>query len=114
VNQPGRPDNGGTMSWLILLFAGLLEIVWAAGLKMHDGRPLWLAVTIVSSVASVVLLGIAMKQIPLGTSYAVWTGIGILGTFAVGAALGETVTAWKLICTAFILAGIIGLKLSTT
>lgn len=100
------------MSWLILFFAGLLEVVWAFSLKVQDGRPLLIAFTGIATIASVILLGVAMKQIPLGTAYAVWTGIGIVGTFAVGIALGESVTTAKLVFTLMILAGVIGLKMA--
>lgn len=101
------------MSWLILVFAGALEIAWAVGLRIHNGRPLILGLTIVAAVSSVVLLGVAIKQIPLGTAYAVWTGIGITGTFIAGALLGDTVTPMKLVYTALILVGIIGLRLTS-
>lgn len=102
------------MSWLILLLAGLLEIAWAVGLKVHHGRPLVLGATIIFSIASVVLLGVAMKHIPMGTAYAIWTGIGIIGTFAVGALfLGDAVSPAKIIFTVIILIGLVGLKLSS-
>lgn len=102
------------MSWLILLLAGLMEIVWAVGLKYTEGfsRLLPSAVTISAMVASVVLLGIAMKTIPIGTAYAAWTGIGIAGTFVFGVLLlGEPVTIARLLCVGLIAAGILGLKL---
>lgn len=100
------------MSWLILFFAGALEISWAVGLRIHNGRPLLLGLTVITAIGSVVLLGVAIKQIPIGTAYAVWTGIGIAGTFIAGALLGDSVTSAKCIYTALILAGIVGLKLS--
>ncbi|MFN8656884.1 MAG: multidrug efflux SMR transporter [Candidatus Obscuribacterales bacterium] len=100
------------MSWLILLFAGLLEIVWAVCLKVHDGRPVLIAAMVVSTLASVALLGVAMKQIPLGTAYAAWTGIGIVGTFVVAGFMGETVNPAKVAFAFLIITGILGLKLT--
>lgn len=102
------------MPWLILILAGLCEIGWAIGLKYTVGfTRLWPSVfTAVSMVASVVLLGIAMKSLPVGTSYAVWTGIGIVGTAILGAVLlHEALTPGQWICIALILGGIAGLKL---
>lgn len=104
------------MAWLLLLIAGLLEIVWAVGLKQTDGfTRLWpTVITLTAMVASVVLLGIAMKSLPMGTSYAVWVGIGAVGTAAMGILfLGESASAGRLASLALILAGIIGLKLAT-
>lgn len=104
------------MAWLILLLAGLLEIVWAIGLKYTEGfTRLWpSAVTIVAMVTSVVLLGYAMKTLPVGTSYAVWVGIGAVGTAILGIALfGEPATTGRLASLALIIAGIVGLKLAT-
>lgn len=99
------------MSWMILFFAGLLEIAWAVGLKAHNGHPLLIASTVVATVLSVVLLGIAVKQIPISTAYAVWTGIGIVGTVLVGVLLlGEPMTPSKLFWLVVTVAGIIGLK----
>ena len=72
------------MAWLTLVAAGLFEIGWAVGLKAANGRPLILAATIVAMVISVALLYLAMRDLPLGTAYAVWTGIGAVGTVAVG------------------------------
>ncbi len=101
------------MSWLILVLAGLLEIGWAVGLKYTDGfTRLWpSAGTLASMVFSVVLLGVAMKELPVGTAYAVWTGIGIAGTAVLGIVLlGEAASAAKIVCVLLILAGIAGLK----
>jgi quaternary ammonium compound-resistance protein SugE len=101
------------MSWLILFLAGLMEIVWAVGLKYTQGfsRLGPSVLTLSAMVASVVLLGIAMKTLPVGTAYAAWTGIGIAGTFVFGALLlGEPVTAARLVCVGLIVAGIVGLK----
>jgi len=104
------------MTWLILFAAGLLEVVWAVGLKYTDGftRLLPSAITVAAMVGSVVLLGLAMRQLPLGTAYAVWTGIGTVGTAIAGMLLlGEPAGAVRLGCIALIVAGIVGLKLVT-
>ena len=102
------------MAWLILLAAGLFEIGWAVGLKAANGRPLILAATIVAMVISVALLYLAMRDLPLGTAYAVWTGIGAVGTVVVGiVAFGEPADAVRLACIGLIVAGIAGLKLVT-
>jgi quaternary ammonium compound-resistance protein SugE len=104
-----------TVSWLVLLAAGLFEIGWAVGLKAADGRPGVLALTGAAMVASVVLLYLAMKTLPLGTAYAVWTGIGAVGTVLVGILLfNESADALRLLCVVLIVAGILGLKLVTT
>lgn len=101
------------MAWTILLIAGLLEVVWAVGLKYTDGfTRFWPSVgTIAAMVASVVLLAIAVKTLPLGTAYAVWTGIGAVGALIVGILLfGESASAARLACVGLIVAGIAGLK----
>jgi quaternary ammonium compound-resistance protein SugE len=102
------------MAWIALFFAGLFEIGWAVGLKYTQGfsRLLPSVWTIASMVVSLGLLGLALKELPVGTAYAVWTGIGTIGTALLGIALfGEPATAMRLACIALILAGIIGLKL---
>lgn len=102
------------MAWFILLLAGLLEIGWAVGLKYTEGftRPMPTALTVAAMVASIGLLGLSLKSLPLGTAYAVWTGIGTVGTALLGIALfGEAATAIRLGCIALIVAGIVGLKL---
>ncbi len=104
------------MAWLLLVIAGLCEIVWASGLKHTAGfTRLWpTVVTITAMVVSIVLLGIAMKTLPVGTSYAVWVGIGAVGTAAMGILFfGEPATAGRLASLALIIAGIVGLKLAT-
>ena len=102
------------MPWVILVFAGLLEIGWAIGLKVSGGltRP-WLAIaTLAAMVLSMWLLAVAVRTLPVGTAYAVWTGIGTVGTALVGIALlGEPATPIRLACIVLILAGITGLKL---
>jgi quaternary ammonium compound-resistance protein SugE len=104
------------MNWVLLVIAGLLEIVWAVGMKYTEGfTRLWPSVvTIVAMIASVVLLGIAMKSLPVGTAYAVWVGVGAVGTAIIGIiALGEPATTLRLLSLSLIVAGIIGLKLAT-
>jgi quaternary ammonium compound-resistance protein SugE len=104
------------MAWVLLLVAGLLEVGWAIGLKYTEGfTRLWPSVfTLVSMVASVVLLGIAMKSLPVGTSYAVWVGVGAVGTAILGIVLfGEPANLGRLVSLALIVAGIVGLKLTT-
>jgi quaternary ammonium compound-resistance protein SugE len=104
------------MPWVILILAGLCEIGWAIGLKYTDGfTKLWPSVgTVVSMIVSVVLLGLALKSLPLGTAYAVWTGIGILGTAVLGMVLfSESADPVRLACIGLIVGGIVGLKLTT-
>jgi quaternary ammonium compound-resistance protein SugE len=101
------------MAWGILVVAGLLEIGWAIGLKHSHGltRPWPAAATIAAMVASMWLLGVAVRTLPIGTAYAVWTGIGTVGTALVGiAVLGEPATVVRLACIGLIVAGIVGLK----
>ncbi len=103
------------MAWLTLLAAALFEIGWAVGLKAANGRPLFLAATLASMVVSVALLYLAMRDLPLGTAYAVWTGIGAVGTVLVGiVAFGESADAVRLLCIGLIVAGIAGLKFVTS
>ncbi len=102
------------MSWILLFVAGLFEIGWAIGLKYTDGftRVVPTALTVVSMVASVALLGLALKELPVGTAYAVWTGIGTVGTAILGMVLfGDPATVLRLLCIGLIVAGILGLKL---
>lgn len=104
------------MAWVVLVVAGLFEVVWAIGLKYTDGftRPWPSVVTVAAMIASVVLLGWSMKTLPVGTAYAVWTGIGAVGTVILGIALfGEAATFARLACVGLIVAGIVGLKLVT-
>ncbi len=104
------------MAWVYLLFAGLLEIGWAVGLKYTEGftRPMPTVVTIVSMAASLGLLGLALRTLPLGTAYAIWTGIGTVGTVVVGMlVLGESTAVLRLLCVGLIVSGIVGLKLLT-
>lgn len=102
------------MSWFVLVIAGLFEVGWAIGLKYTEGfTRLWPTVgTVVAMTISVSLLGVAMRDLPVGTAYAVWTGIGAIGTVILGIVLfGDSAAAGRLVCVGLILAGIIGLKL---
>ncbi|WP_413626026.1 quaternary ammonium compound efflux SMR transporter SugE [Luteibacter sp. Lutesp34] len=105
------------MYWTVLVLAGLFEIAWAVGLKYTEGfSRLWPSVlTAVAMVVSIVLLAIATKKLPLGTAYAVWTGIGAVGAVTLGILLfGESAQPLRLLCVALIVAGIVGLKLTST
>jgi len=104
------------MAWSILVLAGLFEVAWAIGLKYTDGftRPWPTALTLAAMVISVVLLGLAMKSLPVGTAYAVWVGVGAVGTAILGIVLfAEPANAGRLISLALIVMGIVGLKLAT-
>ena len=104
------------MSWIVLLIAGLLEVVWAISLKSSHGfTRLWPSlITLVAMVASVLLLAHAMKTLPAGTAYAVWTGIGAVGAAIMGLILrGEPASRLRLLSLALIVAGSVGLKLSS-
>lgn len=101
-------------SWILLVVAGLLEVVWAIGLKYTEGfsRLVPSAITIAAMIASVWLLALALKGIPVGTGYAVWTGIGAVGTAILGIALfGEAASAARIACIGLIVIGIFGLKM---
>ncbi len=103
-------------AWLLLIVAGVLETVWAVGLKYSHGftRPVASAITAVAMVLSMYLLALAVRTLPVGTAYAVWTGIGAIGAAAFGIILlNEPRTAWRLISLALIVIGIAGLKLSS-
>ena len=102
------------MAWLYLFIAGLFEIGWAIGLKYTQGftRLVPTVLTLASMAVSLCLLGLALKSLPVGTAYAVWTGIGTVGTAILGIVLlGEPATALRLACIGLIVAGIVGLKL---
>jgi quaternary ammonium compound-resistance protein SugE len=108
------PAGAGTgTSWLLLVAAGLFEVGWALGLKTPDGftRPLPTVLTVAAMVASIGLLGLAVRQLPISTAYAVWTGIGALGTAVLGVWwLGEAITPLKAASLALITVGLVGLK----
>ncbi|MQT11701.1 quaternary ammonium compound efflux SMR transporter SugE [Segnochrobactrum spirostomi] len=104
---------GGSFAWVVLFVAGLFEVGWAIGLKYSDGftKLVPSVLTGVSMVISVVLLGVALKSLPVGTGYAVWTGIGTVGTAVLGMALlGEPVTLARVVCISLVVIGVIGLK----
>lgn len=105
------------MAWFYLVIAGGLEIIWAYYMKKSEGFSLLTpsVITIVTMIGSFALLSIAMRSLPLGTAYAIWTGIGALGAFVVGIViLGEAATFFRILSVTLILAGIVGLKLSST
>lgn len=101
------------MAWFILFVAGLFEVGWAVGLKQTDGftRPVPTVLTIMAIGVSIGLLGLATKSLPIGSAYAVWTGIGTIGTAVIGIIwLGESASPGRILCLALIIIGIIGLK----
>jgi quaternary ammonium compound-resistance protein SugE len=105
------------MTWIILVVAGLLEVAWAYFMKLSDGfsKPIPTGATIATMIASFGLLSLAMKSLPLGTAYTVWTGIGAVGAFLVGVfALGEAANPMRLIAAALIVLGLALMKLSET
>lgn len=104
------------MAWSYLFIAGLLEIGWAIGLKYSDGftRLLPAGLTVIAMVASFAFLGLALRSLPLGTAYAVWTGIGTIGTAVLGIILfDEPVALLRLLCIVLIVTGVVGLRLLT-
>jgi quaternary ammonium compound-resistance protein SugE len=104
------------MTWIVLFIAGLMEVGWAIGLKYTEGftRPVPSVLTLAAMAGSIILLGLALKSLPIGTAYAVWTGIGAVGTAFLGIVLfGEPATAARLASIGLIVAGIAGLKLVT-
>jgi quaternary ammonium compound-resistance protein SugE len=105
------------VAWFILLIAGVLEIVWTYFMKQSEGftRMVPTAITLLTSLASFVLLAVAMKTLPLGTAYTVWTGIGAVGAFAVGIyVLGEPTNVTRIVAATLIVAGIVLMKFSST
>jgi quaternary ammonium compound-resistance protein SugE len=102
------------MAWLLLGIAGILEIAFAYFMKTSEGFTRWVpaAFTVVTGLSSVVLLSLALRTLPVGTGYAVWTGIGAAGTALIGILLlGDSAAPMRILCIALILAGVIGLKL---
>ena len=102
------------MDWIFLIVAGLFEVFWAVNLKYSQGFTVWIPsiLTIAGMIVSFGFLSLALRHLPLGMSYAIWTGIGTVGTILFGILfLGETVSVAKLICAGLILSGIIGVKL---
>lgn len=105
----------GLMSWIILILAGLFEVGWAVGFKLEAGpsKPLLLFLTVVSLVLSMALLSYAMRELSLGTAYAVWTGIGVLGTFFLGIFFfQESAGLLRIASVTLILVGLLGLKMT--
>ena len=104
------------MAWVVLFVAGLFEVGWAIGLKYSDGftKPLASTLTVIAMVISVVMLGLAMKSLPVGTAYSVWVGIGAIGTVILGIFLfHEPAGFLRLASVCLIIAGVVGLKLAT-
>jgi len=104
------------MAWIMLLLAGLLEIVWAYSMKLSEGfsRPIPAIITIITMIASFALLSLSMRTLPLGTAYIIWTGIGAVGAFVVGiVVLGETLSAMRVVAAALIVCGLVLMKFST-
>ena len=104
------------MNWFILVIAGLFEIGWAVGLKYSDGfTRVWPTIgTVFSMIISLALLGVAMKSLPVGTAYAIWVGVGAVGTAILGIVLlGESANPLRLLSLGLIVAGLVGLKLAT-
>jgi quaternary ammonium compound-resistance protein SugE len=109
-------EKEAAVAWLILFVAGLLEVVWAYAMKISDGfsRPVPAVVTIVAMIVSFVLLAQAMKALPLGTAYMVWTGIGAVGAFVLGVVmLGEALSPARVLAAVLIIGGIVLMRLSS-
>jgi len=109
--------SAASTAWAILLVAGVLEIVWSSSMKASEGftRHLYTGITFVAAWLSFWLLGLAMKSLPLGTAYAVWTGIGAVGAAVLGIVIfKEPATVARIVCIAAIIGGIVGLKLLPT
>ena len=105
------------MAWAILILAGVFEIIWAYSMKMSEGftRLTPSVITVVFMILSVILLSISMKTLPLGTAYTVWTGIGAVGSFAVGIFfLGEPASAMRMLAAVLIISGLVLMKLSSS
>ena len=109
--------SSASLAWIILVAAGALEVLWAYAMKQSDGftRLVPSIVTVVGGLASFGLLAVAMKALPLGTAYMVWTGIGAIGAFVVGVMVfGEAITAMRIIAAALIVTGLVMMKMSTS
>jgi quaternary ammonium compound-resistance protein SugE len=105
------------MAWVYLLLAGVLEVVWAFAMKSSDGfsKLTPSVITMVAMIASFGLLAVAMKSLPLGTAYTIWTGIGAVGAFIVGiAVLGEPVNTWRILAAVLIIGGLVMMKMSSS
>lgn len=104
------------LAWALLFVAGLFEVAWAIGLKYTESftKPTPTALTVAAMIISMGLLGVVARQLPIGTAYAVWTGIGVFGTAVLGMYLfGESMAPLRLLCLGLIITGIVGLKLTT-
>lgn len=104
------------MAWILLIFAGLLEVVWAYTMKLSDGftRMGYASITIAAMIASFWLLSMAMKSLPLGTAYTIWTGIGAVGAFVVGiCVLGEAVSPLRIFAAVLIMSGLLLMKIAS-
>ena len=104
------------MAWAMVVTAGLLEMVWSYSAKRSDAftRFGWAGLTVIASLASFILLVVSMRRLPLGTAYAIWTGIGATGSFLVGiAALGESANIWRIISAGLIVLGVCGLRFTS-
>ena len=105
------------MAWFMVVAAGLLEMLWSYSAKQSNGWANygWAAVTVLASLASFFLLTFALKTLPLGSAYAAWTGIGAVGSFIIGAALlGEPLGVWRILSALLVVAGVIGLRLTSS
>ena len=105
------------MAWFMVLAAGLLEMVWSYSAKRSDGWTHygWAAATVISSLGSFFLLTFALKSLPLGSAYAAWTGIGAVGSFVIGVALlGEPLGVWRILSALLVVAGVVGLRLTSS
>ncbi len=105
------------MAWLMVVAAGLLEMVWSYSAKQANGWANigWAAVTVIASLISFFLLTFALKSLPLGSAYAAWTGIGAIGSFVVGVVLlGEPLGFWRIVSAVLVVAGVIGLRLTSS
>lgn len=104
------------MAWVYLIFAGLFEIVWATSMKLSDGfsKPLYTTITLATMAVSFWLLSLAMKTLPLGTAYTIWTGIGAIGAFVVGIVwMGDAVSAVRILAAVLIVSGLVLMKISS-
>lgn len=115
---PGRPGSlrEGRMAWILLVVAGLLEVVWAFTMKLSHGftRIGYSSITIVAMIASFALLSSSMKSLPLGTAYTIWTGIGAVGAFVVGIlVLGEAASPMRILAAVLIVSGLVLMKVSS-
>jgi quaternary ammonium compound-resistance protein SugE len=114
--RPDQPKEAG-MAWIALFVAGLLEVVWAFSMKLSDGfsKPVPTVVTLVTMIGSFALLSLAMRSLPLGTAYTIWTGIGAVGAFVVGiVVLGETLSVARVLAAVLIVSGLLLMKLSSS